>query len=183
MPVRPFIPNRRECEAIWDKYDMLEGVRAHSLAVARVAACMADRAEEKGFSVDRASWEAAALLHDIAKTYTIRCGGSHAQLGAMWAMQETRAPWIAQAVLFHVSVPWPEKVLEANPLLLPFVISYADKRVKFDQVVSLEERFRDLFARYGLNEAKMSSIDRNRDFGFKMERELERVLGPLQNIR
>ncbi len=182
MAIRPSIPTPRECEALWDKYDMLDGVRAHSRAVARVAMHLAERAEARGFTVDRASWEAAALLHDLAKTYTIRCGGSHAQLGAMWVMQETRSPILAQAVLFHVAVPWPEKVLEADPLLLPFVISYADKRVKFDQVVSLEERFRDLFVRYGLSEAKMSSIDKNRNFGFKMERELERVLGPLQNI-
>ena len=121
---------------------------AISAAHRRAAARQTERAGD-----DTAS--AAALLHDLAKTYTIRHGGNHTQLGAAWVVQETGSPLIAQGVLFHAFWPW-ELDIEAWPL--PLLVQYADKLVRHDQVVDLKARFTDLMERYGKTERARESI-------------------------
>ena len=106
---------------------------------------------------------AAALLHDIAKNYTIRHGGSHAQLGAAWVREETGNPLLAQAVLFHVEWPWSGGDMDdvRDPMRLPVIVAYADKRVRHAEVVSIRERFDDLLVRYGISADKEETIARN----------------------
>ena len=103
------VPDRDECEALWEKYAMLPNIRAHSRAVADVAMSLARRAEDMGIAPEGTSEKtarAAAMLHDIAKTWTILHGGAHDQLGAAIVREETGNPLLAQAVLFHVYWPW-----------------------------------------------------------------------------
>lgn len=154
-----FAPNDADCAALWNKYSMFDNIREHSKQVAHVAHTLAQEAQETGVDV-RPDWvRSCGLLHDIAKTYTIKNGGSHAQLGAAWIVAETGNPALAQGIMHHVHWPWP---LNLNPdvdgktdvdrYFLPLVIIYADKRVKHDQIVSLETRFEDLLTRYGRTE-------------------------------
>lgn len=180
-PSLPPVPDEDACLGLWDKYGMLPNIREHSRTVARVALDVAERAGALGFAVDRDALRAAALLHDLAKTYTILHGGGHAQLGAAWVRDETGRPDLAQAVLFHVSWPWSEGplALEADPLRLPLLVSYADKRARHDEVVGLEERFTDLLDRYGDTEAHRASILANREQAVAYERALTALVGPL----
>ena len=127
---------------------MLANVRKHSLQVANIAAQLAQRARSLGFAVDVATVRASALLHDLAKTWCLKNGGSHALLGASWSAQETRNFRLAQGVALHVHWPWPLPQ-DASICSLPIFIIYADKRVRHDQAVSLDERFEDLLDRYG----------------------------------
>lgn len=153
----PTPPTDEECFAIWRKYSMLANVERHSLMVAEIATSIARQAAYRGFDMDVASVRAAALLHDIAKSYSLQHGGSHAQLGASWARQETGHFGIAQGVLLHVHWPW--KIPNGSEICtLPFLIIYADKRVKHDRCVSLAERFEDLLVRYGQNEQSRDAI-------------------------
>lgn len=159
------VPDEDQCVRLWDKYGMMPHIRQHCQAVADVAVEIVRRAEErKSFSngqvLNVPLVRAAALLHDLAKTYTIRHGGSHALLGAAWVREETGNPALAQAVLFHVSWPWKEGELEdvRNPLRLPLIVAYADKRVRHHERVTLAERFEDLMVRYGVNEEKRSLL-------------------------
>ncbi|MCQ2444260.1 MAG: HDIG domain-containing protein, partial [Mailhella sp.] len=145
---------------------MMPNIRRHCRAVAGIAVEIVRRAEEKGLVPEGRALDvpyalAGGLLHDIAKTYTIRNGGSHAQLGAAWVREETGNPVLAQAVMFHVSWPWTgcdglDDV--SDPLRLPVIVAYADKRVRHDEVVTLEERFEDLAERYGVNEEKRKDL-------------------------
>ena len=144
---------------------MMPHIREHCRAVASVALDIVRRAEERGVLPAGRGLEcpyvlAAGLLHDIAKTYTIRHGGSHAQLGAAWVREETGNPALAQAVLWHVSWPWPDGELDelADPMRLPVIIAYADKRVRHNEVVTLEERFEDLMERYGIDDERKARI-------------------------
>lgn len=147
----PEPPDDAFCFALWDKYEMLENVRAHSLMVAHIATEMASRAKKLGMGVDVEAVRASGLLHDLAKTWCLLYGGSHAILGASWTMDETRHGGIAQGVLLHVHWPW--KLPEGPSICsLPFFVMYADKRVRHDACVTLEERFEDLLKRYGKTE-------------------------------
>ena len=167
FPVSPswYVPDEAQCVRLWDKYGMMPHIREHCRAVASVALEIVRRAGERGLipegrGLDAPSVLAAGLLHDIAKTYTIRHGGSHAQLGAAWVRDETGNPALAQAVLWHVSWPWQEGPLDdsADPLRLPVVIAYADKRVRHTEVVTLEQRFEDLLIRYGIDDERRERI-------------------------
>ena len=105
-PAQGGIPDDAACMALWDKYGMLDNIRAHSRLVAHIATELARRARAAGFPVNVAAVRASAMLHDIAKTYSVLHGGSHAQLGASWVVAETRNHALAQGVLLHVHWPW-----------------------------------------------------------------------------
>lgn len=153
---------------------MLDNVREHSLAVARIATAIAGRAHEMRFPLSPAIARAAGLLHDLAKTWCIRHGGSHAMLGASWALAETGNYGIAQAVLLHVHWPW--KLPQGKNLCsLPIIIEYADKRVKHAACVSLDERFEDLLVRYGKSREARQGIRES----WRQSKEIEAGLSKL----
>ena len=141
------VPDDARCRMHWKRFNMLENVAEHSLAVADIATFLARRAEEMGMAVDVPTVRASAMLHDIAKTYCIRHGGNHSQLGGAWAMELTGNPVIACGVTHHVYWPF---ALDLEKYFTPLAVLYADKRVNHNRLVSIEERFDDLIKRYGI---------------------------------
>ncbi len=177
-PIRPGegawpVPDEAACRELWERYDMLPNIRAHSLMVARVAGFVADRGRDRGFAVDPALVRASALLHDLAKTYTIRFGGNHSQIGASWAMEHTGNPRIAQGVMHHVFWPF-EADVERD--FAPLCVLYGDKRVAHDRLVSLEDRFRDLLDRYGASETIRARIEATHEQGRRIEQLFSQAL-------
>ena len=172
----PPSPDDEACFALWRKYAMLPNVQRHSRLVAHIATALARRAVEKGFAVNVPEVRASALLHDIAKTYCLRHGGSHALLGGAWAVAETRNYTLAQGVMLHVHWPWPLPE-GAGICALPFFVIYADKRVRHDACVPLEERYEDLLTRYGRTEAAREGIRCSYEQGKTIERDLSAQLG------
>ncbi len=168
------IPDDAACFALWDKYNMLENVRVHSLLVADFATTLAKMAVDKGHELCVASIRASALLHDIAKTYTIDHGGSHAQMGASWVISSTGNRKIAQGVAMHVHWPWD---LPQDMCRLPFFVMYADKRIMHQKCVSLSTRYEDLLVRYGVTEAHRASIHASYLQGKSIENALSKLLG------
>ena len=170
------VPRREDCDALWERYGVLDNVRAHSEKVAELAHAMAVRAAGLGLRVCPEAALAAGLLHDLAKTYTILHGGNHAQLGAAWVMRETGNGAIAQAVFSHVYWPWTENAGN-DDCFLPLAILYADKRTMHDAWVSLDERFEDLLVRYAVNDYARSRVERSHEQGKRVETALSRRLG------
>lgn len=170
------IPRPEDCYALWDRYAMLDNIRAHSAKVAEMAHALALRAKERGMAVIPEAALAAGLLHDLGKTYTISHGGNHAQIGASWVMNETRNDPIARAVMFHVHWPWEERP-DNDDFFLVMAIVYADKRVKHDAWATLNERFEDLLARYGVNAHVRERVTLSHRQGKRMEAALSRRLG------
>ena len=177
-PTQGSIPDDAACMALWDKYGMLDNIRAHSRMVAHIATELAQRARAAGFPVNVAAVRASAMLHDIAKTYSVLRGGSHAQLGASWVVAETRNHALAQGVLLHVHWPWAVPEQEPERLFsIPFFVIYADKRVKHDQCVPLRQRYEDLLVRYGHTEKARKGIRLSWQQGECIERAFEAHLG------
>lgn len=172
----PPAPDDAACFALWRKYHMLANVECHSRMVAHIATILSKRAADLGMPVQVEAVRAAGLLHDLAKTYCLLHGGSHAQLGASWVLAETRHYAVARGVLLHVHWPWP---LPEGPGIcsLPFFIIYADKRVRHDACVSLEERFEDLLARYGRNNKACAGIRSAHEQAIAIELALGAQLG------
>lgn len=174
-PEITFIPREEDCVALWDRYFMPEHIRRHSRTVANLAAAIAREALKVGVRANPDLFFASGLLHDLGKAYCIVHGGNHAQVGAAWVMRETRNGPISQAVRFHVHWPWEEELNEDT--LLPLAVIYADKRVMHDGYVTMEERFVDLYERYGTTEKSRGLIDAAKVQGKRIEEALSGLLG------
>jgi putative nucleotidyltransferase with HDIG domain len=154
---------------------MPEHIRAHSEQVARFSVILAELAVDRGHAVPMEEALACGLLHDIAKSYTLRYGGSHAQLGAAWALAETGHVGIVQGILHHVYWPWPLR--EETLCTLPILVLYADKRTQHADFVTLDERFADLATRYGIHEQARRGIEISRRQSESIERALSARFG------
>lgn len=174
MPRVSFIPTDDECRRLWDAHGMLPNIRAHSELVACVATALTKMAVRAGLGANVAEVRAAALLHDLAKTYTINHGGNHCQLGAAWVQELTGNPALAQGVLCHVSWPHP---IDLRADFLPLTLIYSDKRVKHNQIVPLESRFDDLLVRYGTTDYIRTRIRESFQQAEAIERALAETLG------
>ena len=142
----PSAPSVQTVQKLWDRFEVAPHIREHSAAVAQVAHHMALQVSDSTVQCDPSRVLAAALLHDIAKTYTVLHGGNHCQIGAAWSLEATGDMLIAHAVYHHVYWPF---ILDVKKYFMPLAILYADKRVAHNVLVSLEERFQDLLNRYG----------------------------------
>jgi hypothetical protein len=168
-------PSEADCRALWDTYEMPDHIRIHSEQVAHFSVILAELAVRRGHAVRVEEVRACALLHDIAKNYTLRHGGSHAQLGAAWALAETGHAGIAQGILHHVYWPWP--LGEETLCTLPILVLYADKRTQHADFVTLAERFADLEVRYGIHEQARRGIATSLRQAVSIERALSARLG------
>ncbi|WP_457571402.1 HD domain-containing protein [Desulfovulcanus sp.] len=168
------VPNQEECEKLWAKFNMPGHIREHSYLVGLIARCIARWAQEKGWSINVDAVYAAGLLHDLGKAYCIKHGGAHSQLGGSLVMEHTGNPAIAQGVMHHVF--WPGEI-NIKQFFLPLVIIYSDKRVKHTKIVSIEERFEDLFQRYGTNTQKRKLIQKSKDQVQAIASNFSQILG------
>lgn len=176
------IPSDEECLRLWDKYQVLPNIREHSFTVTKVGDEIVNIIKSKGYTVNGPLIHAACLLHDIAKSYTLYYGGEHAQVGSAWALQDTGNPALAQAILFHVYYPWDsgDFKLDLNPLQALCLVAYADKRVRHNKIVSVQERFADILDRYGKTEFSRQIITENCHQTEKLELALIDILGDLK---
>ncbi|MBW1740921.1 MAG: HDIG domain-containing protein [Deltaproteobacteria bacterium] len=139
------IPTREQCFELIQRYKMLPHIVRHSELVTDVALLIARELNKHGQHLDLALIEAGALLHDITKTMSIQTMEDHAQTGGE-LLTSLGYPAVANIVRQHIRVDPgtsdPDAVTEAE------VVNYADKRVKHEEVVDIEERFRDVLNRY-----------------------------------
>ena len=164
------IPAREHCLELMDSQGMLPNIKAHSLQVCSYALSLARAANACGCSFDLAAIEAAALLHDITKTRSLSTDENHAATGAL-LLEELGFTGIVGMVAGHVTPPENGAGLTAEELL-----SYADKRVLHDRVVSLDERFGYLYERYGRNAEAFERIGRAKIRTRQIESKLRAIL-------
>jgi len=127
------------------RYHMLPHILRHSELVASVALLIAGKLNRYGQNLDLALVEAGALLHDIAKTECLETKENHAHSGGELVRAlgyHSVADIVRQHICLDPDVVVSEVVTEAA------LVNYADKRVKHEDVVAIEERFRDVKERY-----------------------------------
>jgi len=155
------IPDVDRCLELMETFSMWENIRCHSFMVARVA----DLLQRQLNTVGRAATVpprklviAGALLHDIAKSKCLDEGCRHADVGAV-ICEELGYTDIARIVSNHVVLSdfGPDRYQrgEFNAVELVF---YADKRVKHDQVVSLDERLDYILEKYANNSQRNEAL-------------------------
>ena len=150
------IPSREECLSLMSRYGMLENIVSHSLEVAEVALFISVELNRKGQRIDLGLVEAASLLHDLTKTECLKTKDDHARTGSE-QLKRMGYEKVGEVVSHHI---WLGKDVDPSYVSEEEIVNYADKRVMHDRIVSLEERFNDLKARYGLNQKAMDYLER-----------------------
>ncbi len=171
----------------------------HCRQVARVAVRLGEALQQAGAPVDLAELEVQALLHDIGRSLThgpfhgwsgfvlLRSlGRSEAGRGCLTHWLKGRAPEeLRQSTHFRDS--FIERVYAAiDPpgwTLADSVLSVADSSVRHSTVVGFEERYRDLYQRYGqsawLERACELTSEHAGEIAGLLGRPVEDVLEPL----
>jgi putative nucleotidyltransferase with HDIG domain len=171
------IPSIKQCLDLHDRFEMLDNIRAHSSVVARVAEALVDGLHRTGKSPgplpNKDEVIAGALLHDIAKTLCIKTGCRHAEVGRQICL-ELGYPELSEIVAEHVVL----KEFAANRYTQGIfgtkeMVFYADKRVRHDEVVSLDGRLAYILDRYGDNTPVKEQLIRQ---NFNKTIELEKYL-------
>ena len=139
-----------------DHCDMLPNIKNHSILVADLAIIIGRELNKNGSKLDLDLIEAAALLHDITKTESIKTGEHHSESGGK-LLRNLGHQRIAEIVEQHIL---PDKI-EGN-VSEEEVVCYADKRILHDKIVSLDERFEYLLERYGKNEKSVGFVNETR---------------------
>lgn len=146
-------PTIEQCLQFMDQYQMLDNIRAHSFMVARVAKTLTLglTTHPDTLAPDIHEVIAGALLHDIAKTRCLKNNSHHAEDGQS-ICTELGYPHIGEIVLEHVVLKdFKDNRYKKGLFGAKELVYYADKRVRHDQVVTLDERLAYIIDRYGDN--------------------------------
>lgn len=135
---------RGQCLDYLARIGMPAHIRRHSRLVSRVALRLGELLNCNGCRLDLKMIEAGALLHDVGKMQSLTMGGDHALIGA--EMLDGVAPsGVARIVREHIML---EPFQLEGPITESLLVNYSDKRVKHEEIVSVESRYHDLIARY-----------------------------------
>lgn len=158
-------PSLSECVQLMEQYEMLANIRHHSLVVARLAEQLWAGLGATGPTrpqPERHLVIAGALLHDIAKTPCLNSNCDHAKVGAE-ICREHGFPEIAAVVEEHVLLQHyaPDRYAQGF-FSAREIVYYADKRVRHNVVVNLNERLEYILDRYSKdNPARQQLIREN----------------------
>ena len=161
------IPTIVECEELMARYYMLPNIIEHSLQVMRVSLAVTDQLKD-GVSVNRDLVIAAALLHDITKTRSLKTKEKHAASGGI-LLRELGFPSVAEIVEQHVII---QNLNLEGKIEEREIVYYADKRVMHDTIVTIDERVHDLIKRYGKKDEIRNQILRNKEQVLAVERKI-----------
>lgn len=152
-----------------DKYQMLDHIRAHSIIVEKVARIIARGLQDAGVDISLEKITAGALMHDIGKTPCLNTNEDHSAKGREICLRNDLCE-IADIVGEHVLM---QNYDLSAVIHEKEIVYYADKRVKHDAIVSLEERLKYIIERYGKNRGHLIQLLReNFDLCGRVEKKL-----------
>lgn len=134
---RRHLPTPAECEAILATRPTSDSLRQHGRAVTAVARTIAARLAARGVAIDLNLVLAASLLHDIAKGQPGRAETGAALVEGLGYLIVAEVIRQHAAMTFDGTTP--------NEAAIVFL---ADKLVRRDRRVSLEERYQPTFERF-----------------------------------
>jgi molybdenum cofactor cytidylyltransferase len=168
------IPTAKECDVILNEICRIDPERKrHSQKVAEIAFTIARSLTGAGNHVDAELVYAAAWLHDIAKEKP------HHETAAADILREMGFNKTADIVAVHTDL-----VEDSDNCSLEAKIVYlADKLVKGDALVTIEDRFENAIQRFGQIPDARHNIEKRKLRALKTKEELEKLTGqPLEEI-
>lgn len=155
------IPDITRCMELMEEVAMWENIRRHSFMVARVAERIQRGLVAHGRAENPPNRDlviAGALLHDIAKTKCLKEQCRHAEVGAIFCITKGYSH-IAEIVANHVILEdYSTNRYTTNLFNAKEIVFYADKRVRHDEVVSLDDRLEYILNKYGNNGPEQDAL-------------------------
>jgi putative nucleotidyltransferase with HDIG domain len=142
-----YLPNLRECHALFEAADTPTETRRHGRAVATLATTLARDLALMDHPLDIGLVQAAALLHDIAKGHP-----HHASVGAEM-VRVAGFPALTDVIAHHMSLPENHNALDETA-----VVYLADKLISGETPVSLEDRFAPALRRFAHKPAALEGV-------------------------
>ena len=166
--VRGDLPSAAEVRVLMEGIQLLPpAIQAHCRTVATIARRLADAISAAGVPIDGELTEAAAMLHDVARTQP-----DHARAGAK-LLEAHGFPRLAPLVADHMDLA----VDGEAPLDEAQMVFLADKLAAGDRLVELEERFRRKWVKYGRDPDAAAAIARRRDNARRVQVKIEAATG------
>jgi putative nucleotidyltransferase with HDIG domain len=165
-------PDEKECFALLEEHEALPNILDHSIMVKKVSLVILDHLIE-GTSIDRDLIIASALLHDIAKSSSIKTRDYRHDLTGGKILRELGHEKIAGIVERHVFL---EGFNPEGPLEEWEIVHYADKRVMHDTIVSIDRRIDDIVERYRIREMDREFIEKSRRELHNLEEKIRKHL-------
>jgi putative nucleotidyltransferase with HDIG domain len=166
------VPSLAQVREMLEAREVPGNIVRHSVVVGEIALFLSTALNRAGMEVQTRAVTAAALLHDIGKMEEVEGGGDHAAIGEAWLVKRGW-PGIGVLVGRHIRLPEPAWSAPHEAALL----FYADKRVRHDQVVTLEERHADLVDRYGPNPRVLGHMASMMEAAARVEHEIYARIG------
>ena len=160
------IPTRAECEAILVTQSVALPQVRHSRRAAEVAERIALALERSGLPLNVELVRAGALLHDLAKGQP-----NHAAVGAEF-LRSMDFPRVATVVGAHTELDFLDGQLDERA-----IVYLADKLVRGDNVVTLEQRFQPALARFSDNPPALHAVQSRRSTAQAVAQAVETQLG------
>lgn len=166
------VPPVQDCLELLKQAGLSPRITQHCQAVARVAEKIACSLKEAGYQLDIDLIIAAALLHDIA-----RGEREHAQAGAE-RLKQLGYLRVAEIVAHHMDL-WPDQ----TGINETTVVYLADKLVKENQPMALEQRLQDISHKYAAQPEVLEAATRRLKQAAIIKSQIERVTAyPLEKI-
>ena len=162
------IPSEAECRSLLETVlGVAEPIVRHGQAVARLSVKLGRALNRSGARLDLQLLEAAGLLHDLARNES-----DHALTGAR-LLQDQGFGAVAPLVASHMDLV----VNESKPVSAAEVLFLADKLVKEDRPVSLEQRFAATMERHAGEPIILKRIVSRQETALTIRKRLEAKLG------
>ncbi len=159
------IPSDSECTALLESHGVHAAIVRHANAVAAIAQALAGALTRSGIHLDVCLIRAGALLHDLAKGEK-----NHAAAGAV-LLRALGFERVSEIVAAHTDLPDFDIVDERA------VVFLADKLVRSDQHVSLDERFAPALHRFRDDPGALAAAQRRKQTALRVALEIERMIG------
>ncbi|MEL7660303.1 DVU_1551 family NTP transferase [Acetobacterium wieringae] len=160
-------PNLCECYAMWEKYQLPENIRRHCQKVKQTATDLVDQLIDKGETLNRPVLQAAALLHDLAKSEK-----NHAVKGGE-ILRDLGYPKVGAIIAVHMDI-----LVDPDTAVTESEILYlADKLVKNDRLIDLATRKEMVFQAYRDNPQALKKISRRYRNAEIILQKIQRMIG------
>ncbi len=162
------IPKREECLLLLKQYKTPAHVVRHCHKVNEVALIIANALIKKGYDMNLDLLEAAALLHDIARTHE-----NHGAKGAEIALKHgfSEVADLIKCHMFYVTDPFKKDITEQDILCL------SDRMVKEDKYVGIEKRMQAVLDKYKDDPLVVSRIRQRMRENIRFRNRVEQVIG------
>lgn len=161
----------KEALNLLDEHEMPANIIDHVIKVAQISQLIAEAYIKNGYKIDEDALICAALLHDLFKI-TAKDKHSEEVYKFLNDLGKNKIALIAYKHDFSAIIH-PDK----KPITLEEkILNYSDKRVKHDEIVTINKRFDDFKQRYNPNEENPEWVKKAIDIYFELEKELFKPL-------